>query len=377
MLIQPSLYLGPRFTPEALLQSTIRRKLQRQRNENPEALPVRYKRGPLGYLLKRNQPIPIPIDYELRRVSLAKDSARGLRKDSSKVEAITEAYGEQIILAYRDAETKPDIIIGREWYQIARTKIKEHFGDDALLFAQLLAATSARTNAKENYRQALEAYNQLKSGAWDIMTGRYLRALPALKSGHLKFRRTFGPYNQGEQVTQKSFREYLDSEEMLPRQSNGKKFSTNSYHVLNVIAGIWMEKVGGPKTPNFAGNLAGQTLEATIDVWIARGLRRMGSEGLCERWRILPEAEKGVSDRDFFLGQAAFRYAADRVGVNPDDLQAVLWFYEKKLHSERGWTKGQGAELADFGRMLAGTIQRDGKKVILAPRDEMQQLFAL
>jgi hypothetical protein len=108
--------------------------------------------------------------------------------------------------------------------------------------------------------------------------------------------------------------------------------------------------------------MTGSTFEATIDVWAARGLLRLGNEGSNRRWRLLPENETGVSDADFYLGQAAYRAAAEKLGMKPDALQAVLWFAEKDHWEKKGWTRGAGAEKSDFNSLLA-QVERVGDKV--------------
>jgi hypothetical protein len=112
----------------------------------------------------------------------------------------------------------------------------------------------------------------------------------------------------------------------------------NSLPVLKVLAHTWHEEVGGPKTPNYAGNLSGKSLQATIDMWAARTMRRLGYEGQTKKpWRIQPAAETGVTNPDFGLSQLAFRKAAAQHGLEPRQLQAILWFAEQKHWQKHGW----------------------------------------
>ena len=75
-------------------------------------------------------------------------------------------------------------------------------------------------------------------------------------------------------------------------------------------------------------NLNGESLEATIDVWAARLLRRVIYSGEADA-RIIPSQETAVNNPDFALGQLVFRRAAEKLNMNPDDLQALVWFGEK------------------------------------------------
>ena len=116
---------------------------------------------------------------------------------------------------------------------------------------------------------------------------------------------------------------------------------------MKVFAGSWLDLTQAPKTPNFAGNLTGRTLEATIDVWAGRYLRRMMYRGQ-KQWRIQPASEQGVSNIDFALGQMIFRATADKLKINPDDLQAIAWFGEKGVWDTNRWTGEQGAYKSSF-----------------------------
>jgi hypothetical protein len=141
---------------------------------------------------------------------------------------------------------------------------------------------------------------------------------------------------------------WVEHHGILPLQKHGAKYNANSNAVLKVLAGTWLKEVGAPKTPNFAGNLTGRTLAATIDVWAARHLHRLGHEGVKGPWRPQASAEPGVNSLDFAFSQDAMKHAADKIGINPDDLQAILWYAEKHHYEKQGWTGGSGAEKGSF-----------------------------
>jgi hypothetical protein len=58
----------------------------------------------------------------------------------------------------------------------------------------------------------------------------------------------------------------------------GKLFNANSPASMGALLDMFraVKASDSPKTPNFTGNLIGLTNEATIDVWAARMLRRIG-----------------------------------------------------------------------------------------------------
>lgn len=376
-MTSPELFFGSRYTPARLAQESIQLRLKRLAERHPEAMLPRYKREAGEFLLdRRGRPKPLKIDYNLTTTPLAAQLAKGKRRNN-RLAVIASAYAERLVEQVRSVEGDPRIMTGRDWYELARGKITKHFGDDALLFAQLLGATSARTPARDNFEQALEAWSLWRTGAYAGITERYLELEAKLEAGEpLTFVETYSTDMDGTPliilagtpVNGVNFRYFLDALGVLPKKANGKRYNANSLQVLRVLAGTWEGRVGGPKTPNFARNLSGQgdnPFEATIDVWAARGLRRLGFEGVSpRRWRLLPESEQAVNAQDFRMGQSAYREAAKRLGIKPDALQGILWFAEKAVWSGRGWTRGAGAELSDFNAFLDKTTTHEGKKTL-------------
>ena len=89
----------------------------------------------------------------------------------------------------------------------------------------------------------------------------------------------------------------------------------------------------------------------------------MGHEHAGEKkgWRPQAAAEPGVNSLDFAFGQDAMKHAADKIGINPDDLQAILWYAEKHHHEKRGWTSGAGAEKGSFDETWDKAFPEEGK----------------
>ena len=96
-------------------------------------------------------------------------------------------------------------------------------------------------------------------------------------------------------------------------------------------------------------------------------------EGYGQPWRIQPKSETGVSNEDFALGQIILKRAADKLGMNPDDLQAVLWFAEKHNWDQRGWTKNEGAEKSSFDEIFHVFFPKGKKPLSFA---EASKIFA-
>lgn len=358
-------------SPEEQALFNFRTKARELKEKYPEAQPLEFAKDAEGNLKLDDDGNPriVKQSYDLYNTPLAKQAGKSIRNDEKRENAIADAYADKLVQTYDSIKDRPEVMAGGSWYRVAREKIQKVFGNDSLLFAQLLGATSAQTPVADNFRQAIDAYRQFKSGKFDDMVAKYKEGLSKLADGSLM-------KESGAKTEAAAMKWWIDQHNLIPTKSNGKKFNANSHAVLRVLAGNWADTVAGPKTPNFAGNLAGTTLEATIDVWAARLLHRVGSEKPASRWRILPDSETGVSDPDFYLGQAAYRKAAQRLGVSPDDLQAILWFAEKDHWEKKGWTRGAGAEKSDFNYFLDRT-KREGDQVSLDEKDKNQAELAL
>ena len=71
-------------------------------------------------------------------------------------------------------------------------------------------------------------------------------------------------------------------------------------------------------------------------------MRRLGHEGVegaDPQWRLQPGSERGVSNLNFGFSQEVFRQAAERLGIDPHQLQAIAWYGEKLYWANKGWSK--------------------------------------
>jgi hypothetical protein len=111
--------------------------------------------------------------------------------------------------------TKLDIKRYGGWYRRAHERLKREYGEDADLFADLLAATSPRMSVKRNWRAAWALYSRwVSSGTIDV--------------------------------------------DLVPMRS----------HLPNVIRAFERQPLSGPKVQRFAANLKGDFNVVTIDVWM-------------------------------------------------------------------------------------------------------------
>jgi hypothetical protein len=323
----------------------------RESKKFPEALPLEFRRDEDGnYKAGFNgEPLMVAQDYDFMGTPLAKES-KG-KNAAEKEENYTSTLAKKLQKEYAVAKKNPSIAAGETWYSVCREKLRNLLGDDTKFFAELLGATSAQNNVETNFNSAVEAYNQFKRGAFDGLIEKYREGKKAFANGELAdFEKETG--KTGAKATYEAFMHWwVEKNELIPTKSSGKRFEMNSRAVMRVLDGSWLQQVKGPKTPNFTGNLTGSTFEATIDVWAARLLHRLSNEGQ-KRWRIQSANETGVTDADFFIGQKAFRKAADALGIKPDALQAILWFAEKDRWEKNGWTKGIGSAKSDYNTLL-------------------------
>lgn len=262
-----------------------------------------------------------------------------------------------------------NIIAEASWYRAMRDQLRSEFGGIGDVFADVLGTTSAKTDVRQNFKNAVSILNKFSRGDYDNALAAYEKRVKA-----------------GQAVDPTTLTElYKDGKFDLIRSDSGALFNTNSPASMGALLDMFRAVKAGdsPKTPNFTGNLIGLTNEATIDVWAARLLRRMA-----DLPRIPPPAEKGVAGKhlvgstlyepnvggEFGFGQSVFKDAADQINksgaiknldpqigdLGPDDLQAVAWFIEKEKWTNNGWTTkaGEGGSL-DYEMSLAGSSNQN------------------
>ncbi len=302
---------------------------------------------------KKDQPYSQPLDYDSLHYEVGPRGRKDIQKliDSGAVDAAVERLVEET----NKMMERPDVAAGLGWYTRMQSRLKEIFTEeDLVIFTNLLGATSANTGVEQNFIYAAEIYQRYKSGEFDSNIKQYLELYDIINAGTLvseAVKRQVITAKQAKTVKAQDIVErWVDRSGMTLTQSYDatKKFGQNSMPSLRVLAGVWRENTKAPKTPQFAMNLRGESLEATIDVWAARTLRRILYAGNTKRWRIIPKAETGVKNQDFALGQIVFREAAQKLNMSPDDLQAVVWFGEKQTWDENGWTGETGAFKSSF-----------------------------
>ncbi len=265
-----------------------------------------------------------------------------LYKSAGSEPAAVDAFAEKLVAFANESKSAPEFAAGARWYSEFTPKLKKLFGADAGIFAELLAATSPKTNPQINFGYAVDALAMFRAGKYDALVSKFNEGLAKVESGE---------WEKSAKTPAAFLGDWIAQNDLKPRQSNGQLFGQSSLAVLRVLARIWLDANRGPKTANFVENLLGKSHEATIDVWADRTMRRIGYQGR-PRWRILPGNATGVSDADFAFSQSAFKAAAKRLGMRPDSLQGALWFAEKRLWADRGYGR---LDLGDYRKELPKT----------------------
>jgi hypothetical protein len=278
-----------------------------------------------------------------------------LYKKAGDEKAAVNAFADKLVAEVKKHEANPSFQSGLKWYSEFTPLLRKTFGNHSELMGQLLAATSPRNNPTVNFAFAHDALEMYKKGKFSDTLKKYIQGVRMLENGTLerwfKARVTRGqikdvPENAGPGTWLGA---WVQAHDLQPRQSNGQLYGTRSMAILDVLTNRWLSTNEGPKVKNFLENLLGTGHEATIDMWAARTMRRLGYEGLHKRWRLLPKNETGVSDEDFAFSQKAFRAAADKLGIDADALQGGLWFAEKENYHNNGWAP---LDLGDYRREI-------------------------
>ena len=299
-----------------------------------------------------------PVPYNLSAAPLAK----GLRTEDEKV----NAYADRLVSEARSQEHTEPYQAGAKWYEEFVPKLKKWFGDNSQMFAELLSATSPQTKVRDNFQYAKAAFEGWQRGEYDAPVKKFNEGLQKAESGTLQkwYEDTVPKDEQKENPSpEQLMAEWVDRNDLIPvrwdrynsdGELNGTKFGMHGDRVMKVLARKWIDQ--SQKVRQFLGNLTGVDHGATIDVWAARLLRRMGYDVGGKRWRILPSMETAVNDSDFDFGQKVFTKAAEKMGLKPDVLQGAMWFAEKKYWADRGW--GRKLDYGDFRHEIENYIKQ-------------------
>ena len=284
--------------------------------------------------VKSNKPTFKEIPYTFHQNTKGKAPKKNTPEREGLVNNITNNVVNDVALIRTRAEQGDSaaqrILSQASWYKIFSTRLRETFGGNADMMADVLGGSSPNTAVAQNWQEAVAAIEQYDRGEFDTAIDAWIK--------HREAGGTITTY-QGPRIL----------------RDNGKNFGTDAKVglMMDAFAGTFRNVKEGdaPKARNFSGNLAGTTNAATIDVWAARFLNRMA-----DKKRVPTVAEAGVKGKfaagaetvgdastgQFGFGQDVFKKAADELNMSPDDLQAVVWFAEKEHWTKNNWTSVAG-----------------------------------
>ena len=268
------------------------------------------------------------------------------------------------------------------WYKNVQSRLRNEYGSFSEMMGDLLGATSPNTPVATNFNFSKSLLSGFARGEYDDLMQDFANKLDrryqiedemrAYKLGQKELGRTMKAAEKDEaykalQDEKADISAYFKDQSNLIRQPNGKLFGINSFNAMVALADRFRVRRRGmaPKAKNFAGNLVGDSTDATIDVWAARNLRRHSG-----RKPLPSSAEGGVtgeivdadnfrSSGEFGFGQDVLREVTQIVNdsglvnetLDPRDVQALQWFIEKDYWTQRGWTNRQG-EGGSFEQMM-------------------------
>ena len=301
------------------------------------------------------------------------------------IEEKIDLIGDKIVDEFEANKDVPEVVKGLGWYKDLHLNMRNLFGGRTNFFGRLLGATSGQTDVQQNYKYATQALEAYSKGAYDKYLEEYKefidrveqfeneeelnqffneykgRAVNALKKqGKTAYSESrIKPDPKDINETKRKLLNLWPKANPLYRTDNPTKlYGINSPAAAKVLAGIWLQQTQQSKTNNFYENVVGLTTNPTIDLWAARTIRRMVYDGNVDRYRIAERAEQGVDERvyaaeaggfsDYQLAEEVIKNASAKLDMDPDDLQAYLWFAEKDLWLKKGWSKGTAAKKSDF-----------------------------
>ncbi len=301
------------------------------------------------------------------------------------VEEKINTIGDKIVDEYNANQSIPEVTAGIGWYTELHKTFRNVFGGRTNLFGRLIGATSAQTDVRNNYKYAIEALKGYSKGVYDKYLEDYKSFLDRVEQyqdieeinqffNEYKGRAVNAIKESGGKATQemrlkpdlkdinetkrKLINLYPKANPLYRYENPTLKYGINSPKVAQVLLGVWLKQTQQSKTNNFYKNVVGLTTNPTIDLWAARTIRRIIYGDFVPNYRISPKASTGIDERayaaeagglsDYQLAEEVIINAADKLGLRPDNLQAYLWFAEKHLWKQNGWSKGIAAEKSDF-----------------------------
>tara|TARA_R100000995_G_scaffold30176_3_gene13426 strand:- start:5600 stop:8848 length:3249 start_codon:yes stop_codon:yes gene_type:complete len=333
------------------------------------------------------------LDIKVQKQAYGFNKPKGAKQapavpDRKMVDTSSNKMVDEVAALYKRAEggdkAAQNIIEHKTWYSNMRNQLRAEFGSMADVFADVIGATSAQTNVRQNWENSIEVMQKFSRGDYDdaltrlsewLESGRKLGSGKPENDGYVDLHMRVRNEAKAKGATDQEAFDAGQAAYPLITKDNGKLINANSPQTMLALLDLFRNTTtgGSPKTYNFTGNLIGYSDLATIDVWAGRFLQRISGGK-----RLIPKAEQGVSGKfladsdkaggEFGFGQEVFTQASRKlkqrgIELADDDLQAVVWFMEKELWAQKGYTTraGEGGSL-EFEAALAGAPDQEAIK---------------
>ena len=289
-------------------------------------------------VMKNGRPITKTLSFNLNGAPIFE----GLT-EQQKIELSSEL----LIQDFNANSSKIDLKKATGWYSNTKVKIQEKFGSNAEIFFELLGVTSPQSPPRINFRKSTEVLYSYNQGKFDDALNLYDVSVKDIMSKY-----DTGDFGVGLKALNKA-KELIGKASHDPKvlesikKKNGKGFGLPAVNagIVRVLYGNWLSNNPANKTGQFYNNLSLRDRSATIDVWAARNMRRvLYSQGGIVPFRRKASQESTVNSKDFAFAQSVYAVAAKKLNLNPDDLQAAMWFIEKQIYADSGWTENVAAK---------------------------------
>jgi len=252
-----------------------------------------------------------------------------------------------LIQDFNANSSKIDLKKATGWYSNTKAKIQEKFGSNSEIFFELLGVTSPQSPPRINFRKSTEVLSSYSQGKFDDALNLYDVIVKDVMAKH-----DVGDFGVGLKALNKA-KDLIKKASFDPKvlesikKKNGKGFGLPVVNagIVRVLYGNWLSNNPANKTGQFYNNLSLRDRSATIDVWAARNMRRvLYSQGGIVPFRRKSSQESTVNSKDFAFAQSVYAVAAKKLGLQTDDLQAAMWFIEKQIYADSGWTENVAAK---------------------------------
>lgn len=315
---------GPKFKEQDVDPSSVRRQILRSAKFLNATMGDARARAAAKFLT--------PAELESQMTSHARGNMQQMSRARAQMPSVDELAS--AVVGGRDK---------RGWYENSRRALEHVFGDDADLFAGVLAATSPQNSVESNLQNSLRIYRN-----WNA-AGR-----PTDENAILK-------------IMAKSVNGMKGEESVLDAWKN---------NTVSVLSGG--NVISGPKVDSFWTNLRSRARRSsmgdvhpddavTLDAWMANlfGIDnaafagRTTKAGSPAQLAKFAKGDPGYSPK-YLAGSSLVRETAQKLGLKPSEVQETAWSFGKALYEKAEALGISAREVVERGLLtpqdISGTV---------------------